>query len=93
MGLPNHLAVRIPMPSRLVIANWREYLHDYHDKQLIEYLEFGWPNDFTGENPPLPSIANHCKDPAHMKLVERYVEREVAYGALLGPFNVPPFTP
>ena len=92
-GLPNHAAARIPVPSALNIPRWRALLSDYHDTSLVDYLEYGWPADYTGEQPPVPATDNHREDPAHLEWIQKYVRKELSMGALLGPFSAPPFTP
>ena len=43
---PNYMGIRIPVSSKLNIKNWKYYLADYWDKQLVDLLEFGFPLDF-----------------------------------------------
>ena len=92
-GLPNYIGARVPVPSGLNIPAWREKLHGYHDSLLVEYLEFGWPADYTADFPPTPAQGNHKEDPAFHRHIQEYVRREVALGALLGPFTNLPFQP
>ena len=91
--LPNHLSAKIPIPSGLNIPAWRSMLVGYHDKKVVDYLEFGWPADYTASTPPTTSDANHTEDPDHLQSINNYVSTELRHGALLGPFNQPPFTP
>ena len=37
---PNYMGIRIPVSSKLKIKNWKYYLADYWDKQLVDLLEF-----------------------------------------------------
>ena len=39
----NYLAARVPLPSALNIAQWKQELRGYTDKKIVNYLEFGWP--------------------------------------------------
>ena len=43
---PNYMGIPIPVSSNLKIKNWKYYLADYWDKQLVDLLEFGFPLDF-----------------------------------------------
>ena len=43
---PNYMGIRIPVSSKLNIKNWKYYLADYWDKQLVDLQEFGFPLDF-----------------------------------------------
>ena len=40
----------------------------------------------------MPTYTNHRGDPDHAHFIVEYVEAELANGALLGPFVVPPFS-
>ena len=92
-GLPNYLAARIPVPSALIITKWRELLHSYPDKKLVDYLEFGWPLDYTAPVPPVPTLQNHEKDPDKVPHIRKFIQKEVQLGALLGPFSGLPTQP
>ena len=92
-ALPNHMSAKISIPSGLNIAAWRSMLVGYHDKRLVDYLEYGWPVDYTAVAPPTTSDSNHTEDLAHLASVSTYVRTELPHGALLGPFSQPPFTP
>ena len=37
-GLPNYKGLRILLPSKLNIAQWRSSLQDYHDSVIVDYL-------------------------------------------------------
>ena len=40
----NYAGARIPLAhNKLNLDVWRKYLLDYHDSELCEFLEFGWP--------------------------------------------------
>ena len=36
-GFPNYVSCRLPVPSRLNIPLWRQYLHDYHDPGFVTF--------------------------------------------------------
>ena len=42
-GVPNYQEARIPLISGLNIEAWEEYLRNYPDPLLIEYVKFGFP--------------------------------------------------
>lgn len=52
--LPNYMSARIPVTSALRIPNCRAVLLNYPDNSLIDYLEYGWPLDYTAAVPPTP---------------------------------------
>ena len=40
----NYCGARVPLAhSKLNINNWRQSLVGYHDTELCDFLEFGWP--------------------------------------------------
>ena len=53
-GLPNYKGLRIPLPSKLNIAQWRSSLQDYHDNAIVNYLEFSWPVGYDYEKYGFP---------------------------------------
>ena len=70
-------------------------LSDYQDKQLPDFLEYGWPVDYSATTPaiPIPAIAKHHTDSDSVSHMEDLITTEIVHGVLLGPFKVPPFTP
>ena len=91
--LPNRLDTKLPIPSGLNIKNWAMDLAHYHDKSLVQYLNYGWPVGYTAPHPPTNSSANHKSALAFPKQVQQFISKELSLGALLGPFTEPPFTP
>ena len=92
-SLPNYLSTRIPLESGLKIEAWREALVTYNDAQLVDFLEFGWPIDYTAPVPPTPTFLNHEKNPEFQLHIQNFFETELRHGAILGPFSHPPFQP
>ena len=92
-ALPNFLQAKQPITSGLNICNWKLLLVDYPDQDLLDFLEFGWPVDYVASYPPTPTLINHEKSPLYLEHVKLYIEKEVSLGALLGPFDNPPFYP
>ena len=69
------------------VGAWEEALGDYWDKQLIELIKFCFPLDFNracdlGQYTGHHSSAVDCPND-----IEAYIEEELQYGALLGPFK------
>ena len=92
-GLPNYLAAKQPLTSGLKINNWKLALLGYQDQQLLEFLEFGWPADYTASKLPKPTLSNHKELLDYSKFIIDYITEEIHHGALLGPFNIIPFVP
>ncbi len=58
-GLPNHLVCRIPVKSNLNIRHLRNVLEDYPDKDILYYLEFGFPTGALSSIPVNSPCSNH----------------------------------
>ena len=92
-SLPNFLEQRWPVPSGLKIQQWSSLLKNYHDTQLLDFLSYGWPIDYTASFPPTPTYTNHAKDTESISQIFKFVATELSHKALLGPFDAPPFQP
>ena len=47
-GLPKAFGARIPVLTPLNISAWESKLLDYHDRQIVDFLPYGWPVNSTG---------------------------------------------
>ena len=67
-------------------------LGDYYDKELLEWLRYGWP---TGRLPSLrprgQSTQNHKGATVHPEHLQAYIKKEQKYQAVMGPFKKIPF--
>ena len=66
---------------------------NYHDKEVVEWLRYGWP---TGRLPTLPQAGlakkNHKGATEFPQALQRYLAKEMQYGAVMGPYRDIPFT-
>ena len=92
-NLPNYMSARIPIPSDLKCDAWDHLLQNYHDQEITQFLRFGWPSSYTAPTPPTSTLRNHPSAFAHSSEVDRFIQKECSKGALLGPFDNPPFSP
>ena len=83
---PNAFTSRQQVPSGLNIAEWRRCLHNYPDKHLCDFLEFGWPVGYMSQSVPQSSPQNHGSASKQPDIVRAYLDKESAFGALCGPF-------
>ena len=72
--LPNYIGMRIPVPTNLNISNWRRFLVDYWDDQLVDLLEFGFLLDFDRSMKLILVEDNHksakeCEDYCRRSLI------------------------
>ena len=92
IGKPNFMCARVQLPSNLNFAALDKHTSDYHDRQVVDFLRYGFPISYKGPI-PTPTYNNHGSARNYPTHFRAYVDREVAEGALLGPFNDVPFKP
>ena len=89
---PNFRGPRIPVPTILNLPEWEKICVTPEDHLTFQYLQFGFP---TGYERPVstPTFHNHPSAAHHSTDVEAYILKELGEGAMMGPFDQPPFTP
>ena len=77
--------------------NWnvqalQTYLQDYHDKQIIDYIKYGWSANRSMEagEPELSDI-NHKGATEFEADIDKYLAKEIENGRMAGPYNKIPF--
>ena len=87
-GVPNYQRAKIPITTTFDIALWHKYLVNYDDKQIMEYLTYGFPlcSSVTQSN---SHVSNHPTAVNYPTFVNKYLQEEVKLGAILGPFDKP----
>ena len=89
--MPNYLSVYVLVPSGLLINNCRQLLKNHNVTELLGFLEFGLPSDFTGTISPISGSKNHADTAEYQKWIDRFINTEITHNALLGLFTEPPF--
>ena len=86
---PNMDGLREPLPNpSFPIQIWKQMLHGYFDEpEITRGMEFGWDVSFTA--PPNPKDAKWNLQGASLFQddVQSYVNQELSFGALVGPFE------
>ena len=98
-GKFNFEKCRIPINNRLNIDYIRNCLEDYKDKQICDFLEFGFPIGFNGDNTLLKAFdstkiwqfKNHTGAHEHPEEMQKYLQKEIINKAIIGPFKTCPF--
>ena len=86
------MGARIPLPRSLNIEAWERLTLGIEDKQLVDFLRYGFPLGYEG--PPIGFTAqNHSSATNFPRDIDHYIQTELNAGAIIGPFEVPPFTP
>ena len=91
-GYPNRYGAKIPVECKINIQEMEKLLTDYHDKEVVEWLKYGWP---VGRLPTIPdpqlTFKNHKGATEHPKALDKYIGKEMSKGAIIGPFKSIPF--
>ena len=79
-----------------VNSNWdtelmKTWLQDYHDSDIMDYINYGWPLNAhnTAEVTEVPS--NQQGALQHHEEMKRYIKKELEHGSIIGPFKSNPF--
>ena len=76
--------------TNLKVSSWRAHLCDYFDKQLCDLIEFGFPLDFDRSRQLESTFANHPSARNFSEHIDKYLQEELQFQAILGPFDYPP---
>ena len=90
-NLPNFIFCRIPLKFQPSITNWRKYLVNYWDQQLLDLLAFGFPLDFNRSCPLQATEVKHASAIIYSHHIDKYLQEELQFGAIYGPFDSKPF--
>ena len=89
-GAPNYCGAKIPI-SDFPISVWKERLVGYEDQELLNFLAFGWPVWYEGDKIPTLGLNNHPSTINFGSHLDSYIQKELSFDSLSGPFNDPPF--
>ena len=92
-GYPNRWGARRPVKSGWQLDQLERHLEGYQDREITEWLTYGWP---TGRLQTLkdPSInhKNYKGVTDYPEALQKYINKEKTYGAVMGPYQKIPFT-
>lgn len=91
--MPNFAGAKILVKSGLRIEEWEKRLAEYHDREVCNFLKYGWPLGYHKQDPPTSHEDNHQSARNYTSAVDEFIEQESSLGAILGPFPCQPFTP
>ena len=86
----NFMEAQIEIKSQLNPDVWDKYLKNYWDKQLPLLIRYGFPLDFDTASPLQHEETNHASANLFVKDVFHYLQEEMSFKAILGPFDAPP---
>ena len=88
----NYIGARIPLEHNgLNIEVWKNKLVNYGDKELIQFLEFGWPLGLDPSVELASSLRNHPSGLQFADPVDKFITKQIAENALAGPSIICPF--
>ena len=68
----------------------KKNIEDYHDKQLMDYIRFGYPLNISAKAKIENNAAtNHASARYFPEFVATYINTELDAGALIGPLDHP----
>lgn len=79
---PNYLGAKITIPSGLRLDEWFVALAHYQDKEICQYLQYGWPLGYHKDSPPVSLEENHQSALQHMDDVRAFVKKGSSFRRL-----------
>ena len=89
---PNAWGAQIPVPTTWNLELFNALLGEYHDKEVIQWLRYGWPVSRPSNWPDsVPTYMNHTSANKYPDQLYKYLRKEMDKGAVMGPFKNVPF--
>lgn len=93
-GIPNEVGARIPLHTRLNIDLWKSIATDHADDNIVlSGIQYGFSLQYTGGPLREIDIETHASGDRYKAHINDYLDTEIDYGAIVGPFVVPPIEP
>ena len=93
-GMPNTLNARIELPTKLNLDAWLKYQGTTEDdKQLLDFVQFGFPLGYMGPISNTHDVENHPSAVQYSSHIDNFIEKELQLGGNVGSFPSPPFRP
>ena len=89
-GLPNILGAKFLLLSSFNFDEWDQLVHTYADTETIAFFKDGFPTSYQGTICTPSGTSTHLQ---HVTWIDKYVDKMVSYGAMLGPFSQCSFRP
>ena len=91
-GYPNRWGAGREVESRWNLTLMEALLKDYEDREVVEWLSYGWPIDrLPTMSQPGHSFKNHKGANEHPEKLRKYLNKELHHGAVMGPYKKIPF--
>ena len=90
-GLYNFQGLKIKLPVFWNIQVLEKLLHNYKDKEIIQFLKYSWPISHDSRRYNTEKIKNWKGALINKTAVKAYLENELKYKSVVGPFKSNPF--
>ena len=87
----NFMSSQIQVKSQLNLGVWEQCLEGYWDCHLCYLIRYGFPLDFNRTSKLGKNTKNHRSAIMFPQDVKAYIQEEIRFGAIVGPFSDPPF--
>ena len=91
LKMPNYLGLQIPVMQFWNLNIFENLLGKYSDIAIIQFLKFGWPINHDGRQYSNGICKNWKGANMHANQVNKYLESELQYKSVIGPFKSNPF--
>ena len=72
---------------RLTLEMWKYYLPDYLDPDVVSFLEYGWPINFSSAVLAKSTFQNHSAVLKRLDIIDDYIKTELQNAAIIRPFQ------
>ena len=59
---------------------------------MVNFLSYGWPINYTAPTFPASTLHNHPSASNYDSHVQAYIDTELSWNAIAGPFEYPPLS-
>ena len=91
-NISNALLLQLQLDTSFALDRWDQYLCDYEDRIIVDYLRFGWSINYQSSILPTSTFKNHPSAVQHHSQLLDYITEELNHKAIIGPFPCNPFT-
>ena len=86
-GKYNKDGCKIRVNSKFNVQFWDNNLADYYDKDITQFINYGWPINHDGREPCLEKCQNHKGATDFPDQMDTCINKEVTEGASIGPLQ------
>ena len=87
-ALPNFLGAQCAMASNFNVDSWSRYLDHYQDRVILDFLQYGWPVNYTSSVLASSTFHNHPSAAKNCDYLSSCTLKEFSYRSVFGAFVV-----